>query len=289
VKRDRQERLNARLMKLTGYELRKPTLSEAPRQPATPHKRRAAPKPARIAVPELRQAVRAATDPATASRLAAVIGPSLSPVLILAAPRAGGPQLQNALSLHSEVYAPEALPLLGLRVQASRTAQEALAAQGLRREDLDNMLMDHLVRERLARSSKASVFLLFGGSRDVAAQWRRLKDVWPAARFIHLIRNPAEVLTDSAVEGVDPAESAERLGRILEALLHARQSLPGLTVRYEDLASEPDRVFGEIFDFAGLPPEGVTEAFSLPPGQPAAAKLELNDRLASVARNWGYS
>lgn len=283
-----QDRFNERLVRLTGYELRRPSFDQPVVKPPTakePVKVRATP------VPELQRQIAAAHDPEAQARLAAIIGPTLSPAIVFSAPRAGGPQLRAALNVHPDIYAPAELPLMNLRVQAPQAAQQALGRQGLRREDLDNMLWDHLLRERLARSGARVAVIGTSGGRNVAEQWRRLKDVWPAARFVHLIRDPAKVLAEAtAGQGGDVEDAVERLGKLIAALAHARQSLPGLTVRHEELVESPAQALGPVFEFLGVEPDpAVAAAFEAPESstQPEPA-APLTGRLLGVARNWGY-
>ncbi len=287
---DKRDRLNATLTRLTGYELRRPQAIETPptklearAKDVDTHRRLASP------LPELARQVAAGSDPETTARLAAVIGPSLSPVIVLAVPYAGGQQLAAALGKHPAIYAAHNLPFNGLRVKLSRAAEPRLEQEGLRGEDLQNMLWDHLLRDRLARSGKTIPVLFVTGDGQVADTWRRVKDVWPAARFVHLIRDPKAVLAETlAHTGGDDEATANQLRKVLTALLHARQSLPGSTLRYEELAANPGVALTGLFETLGLAPDpAVAAALSLSPAAPEL-KAELPSNLQPIARSWNY-
>lgn len=70
--------------------------------------------------------------------------------------------------------------------------------------------------------------------------WRRIHECWPRARYIFLLRNPAHILKSALLVGPDPESTvAPIIMSMIDGVEEARSELPGITVRYEDLVSEP--------------------------------------------------
>jgi hypothetical protein len=78
----------------------------------------------------------------------------------------------------------------------------------------------------------------------------RLREAWPDARFIFLLRHPGAIARSRQKykgEGAD-----ELVIKYVEALEAARQTHDGHTVRYEDLTENPERELRRICDFLGV-------------------------------------
>src|SRR5690606_36490844 len=79
---------------------------------------------------------------------------------------------------------------------------------------------------------------------------------WPDARFVFLLRHPASIAASwyEASPGKRAREEAAADAlRYMKAVQRARKALPGLTVRYEELTAEPEKVGREICDFLSVP------------------------------------
>jgi hypothetical protein len=234
-------------------------------------------------------------DPGLHDRMARILGPSLSPVFVLSPPHCGSDQLGRLLGRHPEIYAVSQLPLGDVRVTTKRPAtSEQLAALGMDTVDVQNMLWDHLIRNLVARHGRS---VLLDHTRGRVNHWSPLKVAFPAARWIFLIRDPAELLalTESADDGEatddtgNPGSVAQRVADRLARVANARTRLPGLTVRYEELRANPSQVCAGVLDFLSLEPADLAaDSVSWPaPIEPASSALPAE--LAAVAVDWGYA
>jgi hypothetical protein len=274
---------------LTGYRLDKVVPWEPEPEPDTWV---ALPPPDRL---EAQMA--AARDPQTADRLARVIGPSLSPVFIVAPPYAGAAGLLAALGAHSAVCAPAEMPFVAPHVEVGARPAAAFEQIGIGRLDLDYMLWDRLLRDVFARSHKDLLVLSTTGLERFVngSLWRHLKVAWPAARYVYLLRDPAMVTAHVEAAGAAAGSHAmRRLERVIEDIRDARLRVPGVSVRYEDLLADSDAVAHEVCSHVGLDPEpAVLESLrefaksqADNAGQPAASAL--TEDLVDVAKGWGY-
>jgi len=122
---------------------------------------------------------------------------------------------------------------------------------GLDGDELEHLLWDRLFHRQLVGSGKR---VLVDKTPDNVLRWARLRDAWPSARFLFLLRHPANILA-SAVEGGrdrDPGELADQVLTYMTCLQDARQAPPGLTVRYEDLVGDPVPVLRQVCQFLGV-------------------------------------
>ncbi|MFI0448031.1 sulfotransferase family protein [Actinomadura sp. 6N118] len=176
-----------------------------------------------------------------------------SPVFLLSSVRSGSTLLRCILNTHSRIRAPHELHLADLEVQVvGRNGELAMTESGLSVRDIEHLLWDRMLHRELVVSGKDIVVDKTPGNLLL---WRRLRECWPAARFLFLLRHPLHVLESSiAVEPSQNAEAAKRLvACYLEELVTARRELPGLTVRYEDLTLHPDQVTQQICEFLEVP------------------------------------
>ncbi len=103
--------------------------------------------------------------------------------------------------------------------------------------------------------------------RDAAKPWigvtvhrhyRNLVDLWPEARFIHLVRDPRDVGASIIVMGWagNPYTAARQWSETEEEWERTRSRIPEerrFEVRFEDLAADPRGVLAGICEFAGVP------------------------------------
>jgi Sulfotransferase family len=174
------------------------------------------------------------------------------PVFILSSIRSGSTLLRLMLNAHSEIHAPHELHLSSVKVLLSgRYVAVAMDEIGLDAEALQFLLWDRLLHRELARNGKT---VLVNKTPNDAFIWRRIVECWPDARFIFLLRHPAAV-TDSwqrARKRWSRDDVADDVLEYMEAVEQARAEHGGLTVRYEDVTTDPERELKRICEFIGV-------------------------------------
>lgn len=173
------------------------------------------------------------------------------PAFVLSSVRSGSTLLRVLLDSHSEIHSPPELHLRRLRVRV-RTPQatRALAAIGLDRVHLRYLLWDRLLHRELAASGKR---ILVNKTPSDVFIVDRIRECWPDARFIFLLRHPGAIMRSREKIGTFDAEAnAARVLRYCEAVEAARTRLPGLTVRYEDVATDPAAETKRLCEFLGV-------------------------------------
>ena len=280
-----QRKMNKALVRFTGFQIeragKKAPAAEVP-----------------LPVPE----TRAPADPAIDRLLEA-------PVFLLSPVRSGSTLLRSILNAHSALHAPHELHVRRLRVHFdTNLAAQAMAALGHDQADLEHLLWDRVLHRELVRSGKRYIV---DKTPANAFAHQRIATCWPDARFVFLLRHPASIATSWHEAGPDkrtPAEAAADALRYMKAVQRARAALPGLTVRYEELSAEPERVTREICAFLELEWEPgmlsygeqaviekglgdwrdkirsgtVQPARELPPAD------QVPDVLKPISRTWGY-
>lgn len=176
-----------------------------------------------------------------------------SPVFLLFTPRSGSTLLRLILDSHPQIRAPHELWLRTVRVTIPRAmAQPAMAGLGLDERGLEHLLWDRVLHRELARSGKD---VIVDKSPFNAHICERLVECWPQARFVFLLRNPAAIV--ASYSKLFPTRSPEKVTKEVlshaSALQHARESLAGLTVRYEDFVADPEREIAALCEFLGVP------------------------------------
>jgi hypothetical protein len=172
-----------------------------------------------------------------------------SPVFVLSSIRSGSTLLRCLLNSHPLIYAPHELHLVDLGVTvASRFAQLAMQVAGLDDRDLEHLLWDRVLHRELVGSGKQ---VIVDKTPTNVLRWERVAECWPQARYIFLLRHPLRVIqsTIAARPHATAAESTELVELFLTRLVQARQKLPGITVRYEDLTDRPERATQELCNY----------------------------------------
>lgn len=194
-----------------------------------------------------------------------------SPVFILSAVRSGSTLLRCVLDTHSCIHAHHELYLADMTVRADDVKiSRSLEASGLTTRELEHMLWDRMLHHLLSRSGKR---IIVDKTPINVVHWRRLAECWPGARFVFLLRHPMHVLESmsASVTGRLGTELDMRYGAgnahqkwrspeaarsyllmLLDALVEARASLPGLTLRYEELTADPETATQRLCDFLGV-------------------------------------
>ncbi|GAA2691812.1 sulfotransferase [Nonomuraea recticatena] len=174
-----------------------------------------------------------------------------APTMLLSAPRSGSTLLRAVLGSHSRLHAPHEITLNKITVDVPFGVVEGQLRQVRTRQDLEHLLWDRVLHAELQRSGKPRIVHKSPG--DVLA-WERLAACWPDARWVFLLRHPANIL-QSWVDATDhgPDASAAHLLTFMTALDAARAALPGITVRYEQLVADPAAHVARVCDHLGEP------------------------------------
>jgi hypothetical protein len=176
-----------------------------------------------------------------------------APVVILCTLRSGSTLLRVLLNSHSEIHAPHEMHLYDVDVRLTRKASKrALREMGLDARQLEYLLWDRLLHRALAASGKDVIVDKTPNNVFIAD---RLRECWPDARFIFLLRHPGAIVRsrEAYLENKqDKDANVEFILRYCTALESARQAYDGLTVRYEDLTADPGLETRRICGFLGL-------------------------------------
>jgi len=106
--------------------------------------------------------------------------------------------------------------------------------------------------------------ILLEKTPDHLRSWRLIKRLYPDARFLHIVRDPRAVTSSLLAFGREDWGQGAPQDATTAALFWrtnvriGREDLPQLgsdylEVRYEDLASIPDSVLGQIYAWLGIP------------------------------------
>ncbi|KAB8196536.1 sulfotransferase [Nonomuraea phyllanthi] len=176
-----------------------------------------------------------------------------SPVFVIAPVRSGSTLLRMLLNSHSRIHAPHELHLRTIEVQLTPGFSEtSMQELGLDQVELEHVMWDRILHLELRRSGKDIVVDKTPGNVFI---WERLKYVWPNAKFLFMLRHPMGVVSSLANRKSNTAtqESLEATAlKYFKPLEEARRTLDGLSVRYEDLTAEPERVTREICAYLGV-------------------------------------
>jgi hypothetical protein len=175
------------------------------------------------------------------------------PVFILCSVRSGSTLLRMLLNAHPTVHAPHELHLGGLQVHAaSKRTAAAFSELDMPSMELEHLLWDRVLHRQLQRSGKQ---VLVEKTPNNALIWQRLVACWPDARFLFLLRHPATVAASWAEAHAGRRSRDEVLAKVLKSMRAvevARQNLPGMTLRYEELTADPVEQTRRICRFLGL-------------------------------------
>jgi hypothetical protein len=223
--------------------------------------------------------------------------------------RSGSTLLRAILNAHSALHAPHELHVRRLRVDfGTSLAQKAMAALGHNQADLEHLLWDRVLHRELHRSGKR---FIVDKTPANAFAYERISTCWPDARFIFLLRHPASIATswhEASPDKRTPEEAALDALRYMKAVQRAKAALPGLTVRYEDLSADPEKVTREICEFLGLDWESQMLSYgeqtviqkglgdwrdkirsgTVQPGRELPDPESIPESLKPISRSWGY-
>ncbi len=240
------------------------------------------------------------------------LGPRLvtTPAFVLCPTRSGSTLLRVLLDSHSQIHAPQELHLRDIAVTiGSEYSGRALKESGLDERTLRFLLWDRILHRELEVSDKRVIVNKTPNDVLIAPD---ILECWPDARFIFLLRHPGAIARSrQATRAADTPDKNAKMVRIYgDALEKARHEYPGLTVRYEELASEPERVTRELCAFLGVPWEPAMVDYGrfdhgrykvglgdwkdrirsgrVQAPEPPPAVEDIHPSLLGLCRAWGY-
>lgn len=235
-----------------------------------------------------------------------------SPVFILCSVRSGSTLLRVLLNSHSEICAPHELHLQTIEVRIRQEyAADVLRTIGLPRRELEYVLWDRILADFLERSGKS---VIVEKTPSSVVSWPRLREAWPNARYIFLLRHPESIVESSLKRDRRPGArrtAVDNTLRFVEALEEARHELDGHTLRYEDLTNDPEGELRRVCSHLGVAFEATMldygsqdhglfrPAFGdtsekLRSGRVQAMRelpspSDIDDSFRAIAHAWGYS
>jgi hypothetical protein len=276
--------INDALVKATGYQLQKARAGGRRTPPPRPRKGKRAGRGDRLVT---------------------------APAFILSSVRSGSTLLRVLLNSHSQIHSPHELHLRHVKVDVDAAyAEKALNEIGLDEQRLRFLLWDRVLHRELASSGKQ---LLVNKTPNDVFIADEIRECWPDARFIFLLRHPVSTARSRQAARKDKDTEERNLEMVLRyanALEQARQRYDGLTVRYEELTQEPERVTKEACAFLGVPWEqrmldygeqdhgrfkpGLGDwsekikSGQIQPAEPLPTPEEIPPQLREISEAWGY-
>ena len=229
------------------------------------------------------------------------------PVFILSSVRSGSTLLRAMLNAHTQICAPHELHLATMRVRTSQAhAKDSWEALDVTERDLANLLWDRALHLLLVRTGKRVVV---DKTPQNVAVWPRIHAYWPDARYVHLRRHPGSMYESLLLDSkLSPAQALESIVKYCRQLDEARDALPGPTVRYEDLVTDPEATLRTVCGYLGERYQrrmlnyrvGTTSKAGrgdwsekirsgrVQPGRPLPRLADLPVELHDAVRAWGY-
>jgi hypothetical protein len=177
-----------------------------------------------------------------------------APVFVICTLRSGSTLLRVLLDSHSQIRSPHELHLRYVSVHFDQKwSERSMKEMGLDADGLRYLLWDRLLERELSSSGKPIIVDKTPNNVFIAD---KLRECWPDARFIYLLRHPAAIAESRRNwfkgDNYDAEQNHDLIRRYCEALEAARQQYDGITIRYEDLTEDPVTVTRDICDFLGV-------------------------------------
>jgi hypothetical protein len=177
-----------------------------------------------------------------------------APIFIMCTLRSGSTLLRVLLNSHSQLHAPHELHLRYVSVHLDeKWSERSMKELGLDEKTLEYLLWDRILQRELSSSGKRQIVDKTPNNIFIAD---RLKECWPGARFVYLLRHPAAIARSRMAvkgEGFDVDKNLALIKRYCETLEAVRQSHPGHTLRYEDLTADPAAEAKRLCAYLGVP------------------------------------
>ncbi|MFQ5470388.1 MAG: sulfotransferase [Gammaproteobacteria bacterium] len=187
-------------------------------------------------------------------------------------PRSGTTLLQNMLDCHPEILGgPEFLHLpdiVRLRNQLQGSVEKNWISLICSSDEVDDQIRSMILNLLLPFADKHDAKYLSEKTPENVLVFSRLIELFPDAKFIHVVRDPRATIASllsvgkkAREKGEAPAPFARNLSsaiayvrKCLKAGFDAHAAAPEhvFNVVYEDLTREPERVSRELCDFLGV-------------------------------------
>ncbi len=174
------------------------------------------------------------------------------PTFVLCTLRSGSTLMRMLLNSHSQLHAPHEIHLRYVSVNLdAKWSERSLKEMGLDQKGLEYLLWDRILHRELAASGKPWIVDKTPNNVFIVD---RLKECWPDARFIHLLRHPASIARSRKEMNpdADDDKNVDLIRRYCESLERARQTYEGVTVRYEDLTTNPEAEMRRVCEHLGI-------------------------------------
>jgi Sulfotransferase family len=177
-----------------------------------------------------------------------------APVFVMCTLRSGSTLLRVMLDTHSQLHAPHELHLRYVSVHLDeKWSERSMKEMGLDERSLQYLLWDRILYRELAGSGKRTIVDKTPNNVFIAD---RIKECWPDARFLFLLRHPAAIARSrrnlSQAEDYDHEKNFDLIRRYCEALEAARQKYDGVTIRYEELTADPEPTLRRVCEHLGV-------------------------------------
>ena len=126
---------------------------------------------------------------------------------------------------------------------------------GFDEDKIRYLLWDRILHRELSTSGKP---IIVDNTPNNVFITDQLRAAWPDARFIFLLRHPAAIAKSRKdwfkgnEENYDEEQNHDLIRRYCEALEESRQTLDGVTVRYEELTEDPATHTKRICEYLGV-------------------------------------
>jgi hypothetical protein len=175
-----------------------------------------------------------------------------APTFVLCSVRSGSTLLRVLLDSHPLICAPHELHLRDIAVDLKTDyAARSLGEVGLDPTRLEYLLWDRVLHRELDEAGKE---LLVNKTPSDVFIADRIRECWPDARFIFLLRHPGAIARSrhAARPQDSEARNVQMVRRYCAAIEEARERYDGLTVRYEDITADPERETRRVCEFLGV-------------------------------------
>ena len=179
-----------------------------------------------------------------------------APVFVMCTLRSGSTLLRVLLNSHSKIHAPHEIHLRYISVGLDKKwSERTMKEMGLDGDRLRYLLWDRILHRELATSGKPIIAEKTPNNVFIPD---KLRESWPDARFIFLLRHPAAIAESRKnwfkgnPDNYDEEQNHDLIRRYCEALEECRQNYDGITVRYEELTEDPASVTRQICEFLGI-------------------------------------
>ena len=229
-----------------------------------------------------------------------------APVFVICTLRSGSTLLRVLLDSHSQIRSPHELHLRYVSVHFDQKwSERSMKELGLDTRAADYLLWDRILHRELSASRKS---IIADKTPNNVFIVDRLREAWPDARFIFLLRHPGAIARSRQAYKGEGADAG--VVRYCEALEAARHAYEGHTVRYEDLTANPERELRKICAFLGVPYEPTMldygkvdhgrykfglgdwnekiKSGAIQPPEPPPPLEEIDPALREMCAKWGY-